>query len=108
MPEVTKITPSAAELSAGEFSPQNIEKALTALHHDGLVVLENVVDLEHLEELDRVMVKDAKTLYERGEGSPFNYHRGNIQQDPPLRDELFYEDIYLSNYVFLHFWESNG
>ncbi|KAA8896051.1 putative phytanoyl-CoA dioxygenase [Sphaerosporella brunnea] len=96
---VTKITPSAAEISAGKFTPQNVEKALTALHHDGLVVLENVVDLENLEKLNQVMINDAVTLCSRGDDSPFNYHKGNIQQDPPLSDELFYEDIYLNTFA---------
>jgi hypothetical protein len=97
MPEATKVTPSAAELVAGRLMPQNLEKALIALHHDGLVVLENVVDLQHLEKLNAVMTADAKTLSSRGDDSPFNYHKGNLQQDPPLTDELFFEDIYLSD-----------
>jgi hypothetical protein len=100
MPEVTKVTPGAAELAAGKFTSQNLEKALIALHQDGLVVLENVVDLQHLEKLNAVMTKDAKTLSSRGDDSPFNYHKGNIQQDPPLTDKFFFEDIYLSSSPF--------
>lgn len=90
------IIPSPAELESKQLSPQNLEKALTALHKDGLVVLENVIPLSQLEALNKIMVADAKILSSRGDDSPFNYHKGNIQQDPPLTDDLFFPDIYLS------------
>jgi hypothetical protein len=90
------IIPSAAELESKQLSPQNLEKALIALHKDGLVVLENVIPLSQLEALNKIMVADAKILSSRGDDSPFNYHKGNIQQDPPLTDDLFFPEIYLS------------
>ncbi|CCX05062.1 phytanoyl-CoA dioxygenase [Pyronema domesticum] len=93
------IIPSPAELESKQLSPQNLEKALTALHKDGLVVLENVIPLSQLEALNKIMVADAKILSSRGDDSPFNYHKGNIQQDPPLTDDLFFPDIYLNPFA---------
>lgn len=65
------------------------------MHHDGLVVLENVVDRGHLDVLNETMQEDAMSLYGRKD-SPANYHRDNLQQDPPVNDRLFFDDIFLS------------
>ena len=61
------ITPSAKELHEGKLSPQNIERALYALHFDGLVVVENVIDQAYLNVLNRAMVTDTVHLASVGE-----------------------------------------
>jgi ectoine hydroxylase-related dioxygenase (phytanoyl-CoA dioxygenase family) len=43
---ILRITPSNTERSAGEFGRESIELALRALRIDGILVLEDVVDLE--------------------------------------------------------------
>jgi len=53
------ITPSAEELAKGAFSSLSLTRVLEALHQDGLVVLRNVVDLEHVDTLNEKMCKDA-------------------------------------------------
>jgi len=73
------ITPSPKELREGKLLPQNIERALYALHFDGLVVLENVIDHAHLNMLNEAMVKDTVYLASLGEESPYNYHRGTSE-----------------------------
>jgi hypothetical protein len=101
------VIPSSKELSEKKLSPQNIERALYALHYDGLVVLENVVDHTHLDKLNTRMMEEASYLSSLGEKSPYNYHKGvfivialiigNIQQDPPPVKEFFFRDIFLSH-----------
>ena len=71
-----QIKPTAEEVRRGRLANQNIERALYALHFDGLVVLENVVDHAHLDILNAAMVKDAEYLQSLGDAGPFNYHKG--------------------------------
>ena len=52
---------------------------------------------EVLDTLNEKMVQDAYELQGR-KASPFNYNKGNIQQDPPLTGEWFSDEIFLSEY----------
>jgi len=72
----TRITPTPREIHESKLSSQNVERALYALHFDGLVVLENVVDHTHLSILNDAMAKDTEFLASLGEESPYNYHQG--------------------------------
>lgn len=54
------IAPSDKERQAGVYSPRNLQRVLGALHQDGLVVLENVIDKEHIDSLNAVMTADAE------------------------------------------------
>lgn len=92
----TAIKPSKGEIQKGVLAPENLEIAMRSLHHDGLVVVNDVVPHEALDRLNTKMVQDARTLYDRKENSPFNYNPNNIQQDaPPMRDH-FDSQIFLS------------
>ena len=77
------IQTSSSEVKNGSLSQKNLEIATRALHRDGLVVLENIIPHEILDKLNTKMVEDAYELQGRKD-SPFNYHKGNIQQDPLL------------------------
>ncbi|KAH7069074.1 hypothetical protein BKA63DRAFT_569931 [Paraphoma chrysanthemicola] len=92
------IVPSASELGNGALDQRNLEIAIRALSRDGLVVIENMVDHDTLDHLNVKMVKDAYELQSRKD-SPFNYNRGNIQQDPPMTKEWFSESIYTNRIV---------
>lgn len=89
------ITPSASELQNGRLDQRNLEVATRALSRDGLVVLEDMVDHNVLDRLNKKMVQDAYELRSRND-SPYNYNKGNIQQDPPMTAEWFSGSIYTS------------
>jgi hypothetical protein len=89
------IIPSPPEIQSGVLSQRNLEIAVRALSRDGLVLLENMVDHGTLDRLNAKMVEDAYELQSRKD-SPFNYNKGNIQQDPPVTAEWFSESIYTS------------
>ena len=91
------VVPSAAELEDGTLSQRNLEIAIRALARDGLVVLEDMVDHTVLDRLNKKMVEDAYELQARKD-SPFNYNKGNIQQDPPMTEAWFSNEIYISKY----------
>jgi hypothetical protein len=111
--------PTPKEINEGKISPQNIERALYALHFDGLLVLENAVNHPHLDTLNETIVKNAVYITSLGDESPYNYRRGscpiyeakfigNIQQDPTLRKDLFFRDVFLKSSPFFHFRERHG
>ena len=99
--EPLSIQVSEFELSSGRLNDQNLEIATRALHRDGLIVLENMVDHAKLDKLNEKMVKDAYELQSRGEDSPYNYNRGNIQQDPPLTAAFWEPSIFVREYPMI-------
>lgn len=94
------IVPSASELGSGLLGQRNLEIAIRALARDGLVVLEDMVEHAVLDRLNQKMVQDAYQLQARKD-SPFNYNKGNIQQDPPMTADWFSSDIYTSKSFIL-------
>ncbi|PWN33532.1 phytanoyl-CoA dioxygenase [Meira miltonrushii] len=90
------IKPESTEKREGSLSQRHMQSALEALHHDGIVMLEDVIPLNLLDSLNERMCKDTKTLIGRGEDGPFNYNLGNLQQSPP------YEAKYLSPEIFFN------
>ncbi|GAB1522403.1 hypothetical protein RhiTH_005520 [Rhizoctonia solani] len=97
-PKLRSLTPSASERAAGRFGPANLLLALEALHQDGIVEITDVVNENHLDALNERMIPDAYTLRDMRE-SPYNYNRGNIQQDPPPEPSLFFRDIFLNPFA---------
>ncbi|KAF1965334.1 phytanoyl-CoA dioxygenase family protein [Bimuria novae-zelandiae CBS 107.79] len=92
------IKPSATEIQNGALSQQNLEIATRALRRDGLVVLEDLIQHSTLDKLNKKMVEDTYELRSRKD-SPFNYHKGNIQQDPLLTKEYFFEEVFTNPIV---------
>lgn len=92
----TSIRPSNDEIQEGRLSSQNLEIAIRSLHHDGLVVVENVIPHDSLSKLNKKMVEDAYTLQNKKGDSPYNYNPGNIQQDAPPVREHFDKNIFMS------------
>ncbi|CEL63253.1 putative protein YEL023C OS=Saccharomyces cerevisiae (strain ATCC 204508 / S288c) GN=YEL023C PE=4 SV=1 [Rhizoctonia solani AG-1 IB] len=97
-PRLRSLTPSASERAAGRFGPANLLLALEALYHDGVVAISDIVNENHLDALNARMIPDAYTLRDMKE-SPYNYNRGNVQQDPPPEPSLFFHDIFLNPFV---------
>ena len=87
-----------AEATRGELESRNLEKAVGAVHRDGLVVVEDVIPHEILDHLNKKMVQDARALQARGEDGPFNYNLGNLQLDPPPVAEYFNPSIFTSKH----------
>ncbi|EXJ67645.1 uncharacterized protein A1O5_08991 [Cladophialophora psammophila CBS 110553] len=85
-----------AERDQGKLNEQNLERAVRQVRHDGLVIVQNAIDTDLLNKLNKKMVKDALELRSRGENSPFNYNQGNLQQDAPPVREYFQPEIFLN------------
>ena len=97
--QVVSVKTTSEEKAAGRLSERHLEIAVRHLLKDGLVVIENAVDHGVLDKLNEKMVEDAKILRDRKENSPFNYNRGNLQQDPPPVKEFFDPQIFLSMFI---------
>jgi hypothetical protein len=68
---------SPQEVASQSLTWRNLELATRALHRDGLVVLEDVIDHSKLDFLNRKMMEDAQTLRAAGDKSPYNYNKGS-------------------------------
>lgn len=69
---------SQEEKSSGTLTWKNLELANRALHHDGLVVLQNAISHAKLDFLNKKMVQDALKLQSAGDESPYNYNKGYV------------------------------
>lgn len=96
-PISVKVSPSEAR--AGKLDWRNVEIATRALHRDGLVVLEDLIEHESLDRLNEKMVQDAYALQALGDDGPFNYNKGNIQQDPPMTKKWWDPSIFISTFI---------
>lgn len=92
----TAVTPSAEEIKNKRLSEENLKIAVEALNRDGIVVVEDAIPLEDLDHLNAKMIQDSALLQSRGEDSPFNYNKGNLQQDAPPWAEYFHPSIFCS------------
>lgn len=89
---------SEKEVATGRLSWRNVEIATRALQRDGLVVLEDLIEHARLDRLNKKMVEDAYALQALGDDGPFNYNKGNIQQDPPLTSKWWDPAIFVSQF----------
>ncbi len=90
------ITPG--EIAGGQMTEDHRQAAVAALWHDGLVVLERVVDPAHLEQLRARMTADLEPILARKD-VPFNFNRCNVQQDPPPFPPYLFRDVLLNDMV---------
>lgn len=86
------VKPTAEEHAQQRLSPESLATALAAIETDGIVVLEDVVDLAHVELIRDRMLEDVQLLINRPD-APFNWNRGNVQQDPPPFPPYIFADV---------------
>lgn len=85
---------------SGSCSPAIVGKALGHLHQSGIVVLDNAIDMAHLDALNALLAPEANILA----GKPnqhfnFGVHTGNISQGPPLVNGLMFRDVWANSFV---------
>lgn len=95
---MNEITLSAAERAAGRFDPKTLDRARRAILDDGYVVLLDVADVRHLEAIGSRMLEDVERVLARSD-IPFNFNRGNLQQDPPPFEPFLFKDVLLNEWV---------
>jgi ectoine hydroxylase-related dioxygenase (phytanoyl-CoA dioxygenase family) len=84
-----------SEKSSGVMTSEHLSQAVRALHEDGFVVLQNVIETAHLDILREKMLEDVQALIRRPD-APFNWNTGNLQQDPPPFPPYLFRDVLLN------------
>lgn len=60
--DIVTVSVSDQERALGSLSDENLGLAISALHRDGIVVLENAVDTSHCDTLNDILVEEAETM----------------------------------------------
>ncbi len=89
---------SAEEKADGKMAADKLTAACEALREDGFVVLNDVVATEPLEILREKMLEDVAAILARKD-APFNFHAGNVQQDPPPFPPYLFREVLLNELV---------
>jgi hypothetical protein len=87
-----------AEKDRGLLDPEKFQEVVRALREDGIVVLKDVVDLEHVRVLRERVLQDVEKFVTRP-NAPFNWNRGNVQQDPPPFPPYLFRDVLANDLV---------
>jgi len=92
------VRPTRAELERGELDAGRLATAVQALKEEGIVVLHDVVNVEHLAVLRERVLADVEKFINRP-NAPFNWNRGNVQQDPPPFPPFLFRDVLANDLV---------
>lgn len=95
---ITTIRLSPKERAQGKLDAEQVERAVQAIERDGVVVLEDVVPLPIIETLRDKLLEDVQKLIARTDG-PFNWVRGNVQQDPPPFPPYLFREVMVNEYA---------
>lgn len=95
---ITTVIVSPQEVAEGKLTSENLGTAVSAIQRDGCVVLQDIIDLEHIRILREKMMEDV-ALFTGRKDAPFNFNRGNVQQDPPPFPPYLFKDVLLNELV---------
>ena len=93
---------TAREHQNGKYGARNLQFALEGLHQDGLLVLKGVVDVQHVNHLQKVMNSETESILHGSErGGLFNQGvKSNILQAPPVvRADCLFDDVFFNSFV---------
>lgn len=79
---MTALDITLEERMTGRLSDSRQAEAVRAVHQDGYVILNDLIDPAILAPIRDRMLADVAKILARDD-IPFNFNRGNIQQDPP-------------------------
>ena len=95
----TVAVPDTARCS-GIASAELLAEAITYLHRDGIIILENAINSEHLDALNALLEPEAVEIA-NDPNHHFNFGKQtrNMDQAPPLIPDLMYQDIWANPIV---------
>jgi hypothetical protein len=91
-----QITPQEAQ--TGKIKADHLQEAVRSLREDGYVILRELLDPQHMQVLRDKMLEDVAQIMRRDD-IPFNFNRGNIQQDPPPFPPYLFRDVLFNEIV---------
>jgi len=95
---MTTIELSNDERAQGRLSDETVKRGVKAIMDDGVVVLKDVVDPTHVAILRERVLEDVDKFVNRPD-APFNWNRGNVQQDPPPFPPYLFRDVLANEYA---------
>ena len=98
MTDIIALDITPAEVQSGQISPEHLDAANRALQDDGVVVLNDIIDLTHIAALREKMLADLPAYLARKD-APFNFNTGNVQQEPPPFAPYLFRDVLLNDIV---------
>ncbi|GAB7333961.1 hypothetical protein MBLNU13_g06068t1 [Cladosporium sp. NU13] len=83
---------------SGVLSPELMAEALTFLHRDGIIILANAIDTDHIDDLQAILGPEAEQVAQDPDHH-FNFGRETriMDQAPPLEPELMYKNIWANS-----------
>lgn len=93
--EIHHVQLTDKDRTSGHATPEIIAEAVTYLHRDGIIVLDNAIDPAHLDALNDVLGPEAEEIA-RNPDHHFNFGKEtrNMDQAPPLVPELMFKDVW--------------
>ena len=82
MTDITTLDITPEEVRTGRITPVHLSAATRALRDDGIIVLNDIVSMDHIAALREKMLHDLPAYLARTD-APFNFNTGNVQQEPP-------------------------
>ncbi|KKY21350.1 putative phytanoyldioxygenase family protein [Phaeomoniella chlamydospora] len=77
-----------------------IAEAVAFLHKDGIVVLENVIDVSHIDTLNDILSKDVlEMISDPTRRFNFNKEARNIDTAPPPHRDLMFKDVWCNPFA---------
>ena len=94
-----EITVHPKELAAGKLSDAHVKQAVEAIRVEGYVVLENVINHDHLDILRERMDADSQRLIKAEKWGGAGGLKGHLQQGPPPFAPYIFRDIVANPYI---------
>ncbi|PCG97591.1 Phytanoyl-CoA dioxygenase [Penicillium occitanis (nom. inval.)] len=99
------ITLTAEERDSGVMSDKKFYDAIEAFFTDGIVVIENAINIDIVDKLNERMLKDTEKLLNDQQAAIYNHlnedtslkgalEGGNLSQVPPIEPEWFFPEVY--------------
>ncbi|MEM7534895.1 MAG: phytanoyl-CoA dioxygenase family protein [Chloroflexota bacterium] len=90
---------SPEEHAANKMAQDKVDQAINAINTTGFLVLENVVDHDHLDILREKMTDDSHTLIKAAKWGGAGRLRGHLQQGPPPFAPYVFSDIVANPFI---------
>jgi len=93
--EIHTIKVPRAMRDSDQVTSELVAEAVTYLHRDGVLVLEDAIDPTHLDELNAMLGPEAEEIA-RDPDHHFNFGKEtrNMDQAPPLLTDLMFKDVW--------------
>ena len=94
------ISVNDSERRRGIYSPETLCKVLAALHQDGLVLLKDVIDRNHISAINEAMCAEVESILSDPTQGYNHGVRSNFLQRPPVgNSDILYEDVYFNTFL---------